>query len=69
MTVMRFGNGLNGPLSIMKGWSWSGYAQNENAPNASKTATATSGQTASAPPGCALLILFVIVGLPDFVTE
>ena len=44
MTAMSFGNGLNGPLSIMKGWSWSVYVQNENEQNERKTATATSGQ-------------------------
>ena len=47
LTVMRFGNGLNGPLSIMKGWSWSVYVQNENEQTENKTATATSGRAAS----------------------
>ena len=44
---MRFGHALNGPSSNIKGWSWSGYAPNENAQNESKTATATSGRAAS----------------------
>ena len=30
-----------------RGWNWSGYVPNENAPNESKTATATSGRAAS----------------------
>ena len=30
LTEMRFGNGLKGPIGIIKGWSWSVYEQNEN---------------------------------------
>ena len=46
MTAMSFGNWLNGPLSIMKGWSWSVYVQNKNEQNERKTATATSARAA-----------------------
>ena len=49
LTAMRFGHGLNGPLSIVNGWSWSGYEQNENEQN--ETKTATSGRAASASSG------------------
>ena len=47
LTEMRFGNGLKGPIGIIKGWSWSVYEQNENKQTESKTATATSGRVAS----------------------